>query len=53
MISAVSEGRQPLTSGSEARKSLELVLSIHKSAQTGEEVFIQGLPKAIDSVSSI
>ncbi len=35
---AVRDGRIPATPGEEARKSLELVLAIYESAQTGREV---------------
>lgn len=41
MIQAVNENRQPSTSGEEARKSLELVLSIHESARLGQEILIE------------
>jgi predicted dehydrogenase len=40
MISAIRENRQPITSGYEARKSLQTVLSIHDSAMKGEEIFL-------------
>ncbi len=35
---AVLHGEQPHTTGEEARKSLELVLAIYRSARTGQEV---------------
>jgi UDP-N-acetyl-2-amino-2-deoxyglucuronate dehydrogenase len=35
---ALVEGREPQTSGAEARKSLALVLAIYESARTGREV---------------
>ena len=38
MIEAVETGREPLCSGSEGRKALELVLGIYESAATGRPV---------------
>ena len=38
LIAAVREDREPMVSGDEARHAVELILSIYKSAQTGEHV---------------
>ncbi|MCJ8012032.1 Gfo/Idh/MocA family oxidoreductase [Paenibacillus sp. KQZ6P-2] len=38
LIQAVRENREPLISGDEARKSVDLILAIYESAQTGREV---------------
>ena len=40
MIAAILESRPPSTSGHEARKSLELVCAIYKSAQLRQEVLL-------------
>jgi UDP-N-acetyl-2-amino-2-deoxyglucuronate dehydrogenase len=40
MIQAIKENREPLVSGEEARKSVELILAIYESARTGKEVFL-------------
>lgn len=40
MLSAIRENRTPKTSGAEARRSLELVLSIYESSRTRKEVFL-------------
>jgi predicted dehydrogenase len=37
---AVLRGEEPHTTGEEARKSLELVLAIYRSARTGWEVIL-------------
>ncbi|MEM1221859.1 MAG: Gfo/Idh/MocA family oxidoreductase [Verrucomicrobiota bacterium] len=37
VVTAIKEGRQPTTSASEARKSVELIEAIYKSAQNGGE----------------
>lgn len=41
-VQAVQSGRPPGTPGSEARKSLELVVAIYESARTGREVILNG-----------
>jgi len=38
LIGAIREDREPLISGEEARKSVELILAIYESARTGREV---------------
>ncbi|UQZ86327.1 Glucose--fructose oxidoreductase precursor [Paenibacillus konkukensis] len=38
LIRAIREDREPLISGEEARKSVELILAIYESARTGKEV---------------
>ncbi|MBE1444619.1 Gfo/Idh/MocA family protein [Paenibacillus sp. OAS669] len=38
LIHAIREDREPLISGEEARKSVELILAIYESARTGKEV---------------
>ncbi|WP_028547408.1 Gfo/Idh/MocA family protein [Paenibacillus sp. UNC451MF] len=38
LIHAIREDREPLISGIEARKSVELILAIYESARTGREV---------------
>ncbi|MBP1913209.1 putative dehydrogenase [Lederbergia galactosidilyticus] len=38
MIQAVNENRDPLVSGEEARKAVDLILAIYESARTGKEV---------------
>ena len=35
MIMSVDKGNKPMVDGHEARKSVEIVLNIYKSAQTG------------------
>ena len=40
MISALKEDREPLISGAEARKAVELILAIYESARTGKEVVL-------------
>ncbi|UOF89499.1 Gfo/Idh/MocA family oxidoreductase [Fodinisporobacter ferrooxydans] len=40
MIDAVRSNREPLVNGIEGRKSLEIILAIYKSAQTGETVYL-------------
>lgn len=40
MIRALIEDREPLITGEEARKAVELNLAIYKSAKTGEKVFL-------------
>jgi UDP-N-acetyl-2-amino-2-deoxyglucuronate dehydrogenase len=40
MVEAIREGRRPATHGREARKSLELVCAIYKSAQTSCEIML-------------
>lgn len=41
LIGAVKENREPLISGEEARKSVDLILAIYESARTGKEVKLQ------------
>lgn len=41
MAAAVREGRQPVTHGREARRSLRLVLALYESARTGREVLLE------------
>ncbi|MDQ3854936.1 MAG: Gfo/Idh/MocA family oxidoreductase [Chloroflexota bacterium] len=38
IFEAIEEGRQPPVPGEEARKALEIILAIYRSAQTGERV---------------
>jgi predicted dehydrogenase len=38
MADAVRENREPLVPGEEARKAVELILSIYRSSDTGETV---------------
>ncbi|WP_066190967.1 MULTISPECIES: Gfo/Idh/MocA family protein [Gracilibacillus] len=38
MIQAIKEDREPLVSGEEARKAVDLLLAIYESARTGKEV---------------
>ncbi|WP_282940818.1 Gfo/Idh/MocA family oxidoreductase [Paenibacillus sp. RC67] len=38
LIHAIREDREPLISGEEARKSVELILAIYESARTGKEI---------------
>jgi predicted dehydrogenase len=38
LLAAIEEGRQPVLSGQEARKAVELVLAIYRSQETGESV---------------
>lgn len=40
IIQSILEDREPLITGEEARKAVELNLAIYKSAQTGEKVFL-------------
>jgi predicted dehydrogenase len=40
LIEAIRNDRQPLISGEEARKSVDLILAIYESAQTGKEVVL-------------
>ncbi len=37
-LAAIDEGREPLLSGPECRKSVEIILAIYKSAETGKPV---------------
>ncbi len=41
MATAIREGRQPMTHGREARRSLELVLAIYRSAAEGREIVFE------------
>ena len=43
MIQAIKEDREPLVSGEEARKAVDLLLAIYESARTGKEVKINAL----------
>ncbi len=38
MVDAVREDREPLVSGEEGRKAVEIILAIYESARTGQEV---------------
>ncbi|MFC5653311.1 Gfo/Idh/MocA family protein [Paenibacillus solisilvae] len=40
MIKAIREDRDPLISGEEARKSVDLILAIYESSRTGKEVVL-------------
>jgi len=40
LIQAIREDREPLVSGKEAKKSVDLILAIYESARTGKEVFL-------------
>ena len=40
MIDAINEDRDPMITGEQARKAVDLILAIYKSAQTGKEVFL-------------
>lgn len=40
MINAIYENRDPMITGEEARRAVNLILSIYKSAETGKEVFL-------------
>lgn len=40
MIDAVTEGREPMVNGAEARAAVQLVLAIYESAKTGKEIFL-------------
>ncbi|MBE0696003.1 MAG: Gfo/Idh/MocA family oxidoreductase [Anaerolineaceae bacterium] len=41
-IAAIQEGREPLVSGEEGRKPLEIVLAVYESARTGKTVKLTG-----------
>ena len=41
LISALREGREPVVSGTEARKSVEIVLAIYESARTGTPISLR------------
>ncbi len=41
MALAVLEDRDPMITGEEAKKSVEIILAIYESARTGKEVFIE------------
>ena len=41
MATAIREGRQPMSHGREARRSLELVLAIYRSAAEGREIVFE------------
>lgn len=38
IVHAILENREPLVTGEEARKSLELILAIYESARSGSSV---------------
>ena len=38
LVEAIEEGRDPMITGEEARKSVEIILGIYKSARTGQAV---------------
>jgi predicted dehydrogenase len=38
VIEAIEEDRQPVLSGQEARRAVEVILSIYKASETGEPV---------------
>jgi len=40
MINAINEDRDPMITGEQAQKAVDLILAIYKSAQTGKEVFL-------------
>lgn len=40
MALSLIEGREPMITGEEAKKSVEIILAIYESARTGKEVFI-------------
>jgi predicted dehydrogenase len=40
MISSLDAGHETLVTGEEARKSVEIILSIYESARTGKQVNI-------------
>jgi predicted dehydrogenase len=41
IVAAINEGRQPSTSATEARKSVEVITAIYKSAQNdGKKIFL-------------
>ncbi len=44
MIAAIEADREPVLNGEEARKAVELVLAIHRAAQTGEPVALPLVP---------
>lgn len=44
MVGAVREGRPPVVTGEEGRRSLEIVLALYRSAQTGKEVALPLMP---------
>lgn len=41
VIDAIEEGREPVINGHEARRAVEVILSIYKSSETGEPVMIE------------
>ncbi|NGP45615.1 Gfo/Idh/MocA family oxidoreductase [Bacillaceae bacterium SIJ1] len=43
MIQAIKEDREPLVSGEEARKAVDLLLAIYESARTGKEVQLNAM----------
>jgi len=38
MVKAVKENKEPIVSGEEGRKSLEIILAIYKSSKSGKPV---------------
>lgn len=45
VIDSLTNGRPALVDGLEGRKSLELIMAIYESVETGKEVFLQFKPK--------
>ena len=41
LISALREGCEPVVSGAEARKSVEIILAIYESARTGTPISLR------------
>lgn len=41
MALAVAENREPMITGAEAKKSVDIILAIYESARTGKEVFLE------------
>lgn len=40
MINAINEDRDPMVTGEQAQKAVDMILAIYESAQTGKEVFL-------------
>lgn len=40
MAMAVIENREPMITGEEAKKSVDIILAIYESARTGKEILI-------------
>lgn len=45
VIECIEEGKKALVDGLEGRRSLELIMAIYESIETGEEVFLRFKPK--------